>query len=192
MLRLMPRPDEELDGRNPLVLMLPHLVDAETCARLIGIIERLGPAPAPITTAAGFVMRPDIRNNDRVMFDDTALAAQLFERVRPHLPERLEVDWRICATNERFRCYRYQPGQYFAPHYDGAFQRNPRERSLLTMLVYLNACEAGGSTRFLDLDLEVEPQPGAALLFNHFLLHEGAPVVKGTKYVLRTDVMYRV
>lgn len=187
----MPRPDDELDGANPLVLTLGDLLDAETCASLVETIEKLGPAPAPITTAAGFVMRPDIRNNDRVMFDNTGLAKMLFALVRPHLPERLEGDWRICGVNERFRCYRYHPGQRFAPHYDGAFQRNATERSLLTMLVYLNECEEGGSTRLIDLDLEVQPRTGAAFLFNHFLLHEGAPVEKGVKYVLRTDVMYR-
>jgi prolyl 4-hydroxylase len=29
-----------------------------------------------------------------------------------------------------------------------------------------------------------------ALLFDHYLLHAGAPLVAGVKYVLRSDVMY--
>jgi hypothetical protein len=29
-----------------------------------------------------------------------------------------------------------------------------------------------------------------ALIFRHECLHEGRPVLDGTKYVLRTDVMY--
>jgi hypothetical protein len=29
-----------------------------------------------------------------------------------------------------------------------------------------------------------------ALVFIHELLHEGAPVIKGRKYVLRSDVMF--
>ena len=29
-----------------------------------------------------------------------------------------------------------------------------------------------------------------ALIFDHFLLHEGAAVTRGRKYVLRSDVMY--
>jgi prolyl 4-hydroxylase len=51
--------------------------------------EPLGFAVAPITTAAGFVIRRDIRNNEPVMFDDVGLAAELFGRVREQLPARL-------------------------------------------------------------------------------------------------------
>ena len=35
------------------------------------------------------------------------------------------------------------------------------------------------------------PERGKALVFYHRQLHEGMPVVRGRKYVLRTDVMYR-
>jgi hypothetical protein len=61
-------------------------------------------------------------------------------------------------------------------------------------LVYLNeACE-GGETRFYREGrpcLEVHPACGQALVFVHEQLHEGAAVMSGRKYVLRTDVMYR-
>jgi prolyl 4-hydroxylase len=39
--------------------------------------------------------------------------------------------------------------------------------------------------------LKVRPELGKALVFYHPQLHEGMPVVKGRKYVLRTDVMFR-
>ncbi len=190
-LPLMPDPSEELDSRNPLVLTLDAVLSEEACTALIARIEAAGPTAAPITTARGFELRPDIRNNTRVMFDDVALAARLFERVRAHVPARLEGDWELCGANERLRCYRYEPGQYFAPHFDGAFTRSVHERSLLTFIVYLNECEAGGHTGFLDLELAVKPRTGAALLFNHHLLHEGAVVTAGLKYALRSDLMYR-
>jgi saccharopine dehydrogenase (NAD+, L-lysine-forming) len=35
---------------------------------------------------------------------------------------------RPVGVNERFRCYRYEPGQRFAPHYDGAYQRSATVR----------------------------------------------------------------
>jgi predicted 2-oxoglutarate/Fe(II)-dependent dioxygenase YbiX len=101
------------------------------------------------------------------------------------------VDWHAVGANERLRCYRYQPGQYFAPHFDGAFVRSRGERSLLTFMVYLNAVEGGGATRFPDHEVAFTPRPGAALLFNHMLLHEGAPVTAGVKYAVRSDVMFR-
>ena len=30
-----------------------------------------------------------------------------------------------------------------------------------------------------------------ALIFNHDTLHEGKPVTMGTKYIIRTEIMYR-
>ena len=41
-----------------------------------------------------------------------------------------------------------------------------------------------------ELHVTVRPERGMALGFVHLQLHEGAPVVRGQKYVLRTDVMY--
>jgi hypothetical protein len=37
----------------------------------------------------------------------------------------------------------------------------------------------------------ITPAKGMALLFHHPILHRGDSVVRGRKYVLRTDVMYR-
>ncbi|WP_338867837.1 2OG-Fe(II) oxygenase [Myxococcus stipitatus] len=191
MTPLLPDPDEALDERNPLVMTVDDLLNAEECRALVARIEEAGPTAAPITTAAGFVMRPDIRNNTRVMFDDYELADLLFQRIKPHVPPRLERGWELCGTNERLRCYRYEAGQYFAPHFDGAFVRHRDERSLLTFMVYLNDCTNGGATNFLYLERSVTPRMGAALLFNHHVYHEGALVTAGLKYALRTDLMYR-
>jgi hypothetical protein len=57
-------------------------------------------------------------------------------------------------------------------------------------MVYLNEGFGGGTTRFHDFDIDVRPRTGHALLFQHRLLHEGCEVASGTKYVLRSDVMY--
>lgn len=181
---------DSLDWSAPLVFTVGGVLSPEECAALIERIEGLGPVAAPITTGRGFEMRPEIRNNDRVIFDDVELAAELFRRVADAVPARL-CGMRPVGANERFRCYRYQPGQRFAPHYDGAFIRDAHERSLLTLIVYLNEGTLGGETAFLDQGVVVTPRAGMALLFQHMLLHEGCEVRGGVKYVLRTDVMYR-
>lgn len=178
-----------LDLTAPLVFTIAGVLDAPACAALIARIERVGPEAAPITTPHGFVMRPDIRNNTRVMFDDLELAADLFARLRGAIPPRL-CGRRAVGVNERFRCYRYEPGQRFAPHFDGAFARSPTECSELTLMVYLNDDFTGGETAFEDV--VVEPCTGSALLFQHRQLHEGCVVETGVKYVLRSDVMYAV
>ena len=41
-----------------------------------------------------------------------------------------------------------------------------------------------------ELRMTVQPESGMALVFVHQQLHEGASVLNGRKYVLRTDVMY--
>ncbi len=181
---------DSLDHGGPLVFTVPAVLDAAECTRLIERIDALGPTDAPITTPRGFVMNPDIRNNKRVIIDDTELARDLFERVRGALPAQL-FGRRAVGANERFRCYRYEPGQRFAPHFDGAFQRDAFERSELTFMVYLNEGFGGGTTSFHDFEVDVVPKAGGALLFQHRLLHEGCAVTSGVKYVLRSDIMYR-
>ena len=181
---------DSLDHTAPLVWTVPALLSEAECDAAIARIEDLGPTDAPVSTERGARMMPDVRNNRRVMFDDVPLAADLFTRVKAHVPEQL-AGMRAVGTNERFRCYRYDPGQRFAPHYDGAFERNAHERSLLTLIVYLNDDYDGGATAFLDFEIRVRPRRGMGLVFQHLLLHEGCTVTRGIKYAMRSDVMYR-
>lgn len=181
---------DSLDHSAPLVWTIPDVMSAPECREAIARIEQLGPAAAPVSTPRGMEMMPDVRNNERVMFDDVALAARLFARIKDAIPPVL-CGMKAVGANERFRCYRYSPGQLFAPHYDGSYERTARERSLLTLIVYLNEDFAGGRTAFLDFDLEAVPKAGTALVFQHLLLHEGCMVHSGVKYAMRSDVMYR-
>jgi len=180
-----------LDDR---IRCLPGAFSPEECARYLRLAEGIGFQEAPITTSAGFVMAPEIRNNTRVIHDDPSLAAALWERLRSAVPGRLG-SFSAVGLNERFRFYQYAAGQYFAWHHDGSFHRNDRERSLVTLLVYLDEGCEGGSTDFdlpdLDEPLRVVPRRGMVVLFQHRLRHRGAPVRGGVKRVLRTDVMYR-
>jgi len=180
---------DSLDHTGPLALTVPAVLSASECAALIDRIESLGPTAAPVSTGRGVVMMPDVRNNTRVIFDDVPLARTLFERLAPAIPPVL-CDLRAVGANERFRCYRYAPGQRFAPHHDGSFARSEDERSLLTLMVYLNEGFVGGATAFHDFGVAAQPRTGTALLFQHQLLHEGCVIERGVKYALRSDVMY--
>ncbi len=173
------------------IFTVDGVLGAEECRALVAQAEKVGFVDAPITTSRGFVMDKDIRDNTRVMLDDRAHAEELFRRLSPFLPKE-RGEWRVVGLNERLRFYRYEPGQRFAWHYDGAFVRNGQERSLLTVLLYLNDDCLGGETE-IDLGelLVVRPKEGAALLFEHHVRHQGSPVTHGRKYVLRTDVMVR-
>ncbi len=180
---------DSLDLSAPLVFTVPDVLTGDDCKMLIGMLEGQGFDEAPIATIAGPVMNKQIRNNTRVILDHQDLANRIYARIEHALPM-------VCGTkpvgaNERFRAYRYEPSQRFAPHLDGCFQRDAHERSELTLMIYLNDGFGGGATKFLDYEIEVVPKTGMALLFQHRILHEGAVVTSGTKYVLRSDVMYR-
>lgn len=180
-----------LDLTQSLLWTVPNFLAPDECRSLISRIEAAHPTLAPLSTARGPEFHPNVRNNSRVVFDDRLFAAALFARIAPHLPRRL-LRMQLCGVNERFRCYRYQPGQRFALHSDGTFARSARERSLLTFLVYLNDGFCGGETAFPEQGQVIVPATGTALLFQHPLLHEGRRVESGVKYALRSDIMYRL
>lgn len=170
----------------PLLLTFPDFLSPEACRAEIARAEAIGFAPAPVTTGFGFVLMPDVRNNTRVMRDDVALADRLFASLAPRLEGACA---RPVGLNERFRYYKYGPTQCFRWHHDGSFRRPNGEASELTFMVYLNDGFEGGATEFEDGS--VEPRAGMAIVFTHRVRHQGAPVVRGTKYVLRSDVMFR-
>ncbi|NES81142.1 MAG: hypothetical protein F6K10_06885 [Moorea sp. SIO2B7] len=59
------------------VFTVSEILSPEECAEYINLMENIGYKDAPITTGRGFEMRPDIRNNTRVILDDEQRATQL-------------------------------------------------------------------------------------------------------------------
>ena len=181
-----------VDKQSTLVVEIPDVLSAPECAALVARIDALKPELAPINTMSGTKIRTDVRNNERVIFEDTKLATQLFEKARPHVPQVMRSR-ALVGANERFRCYRYKPGMRFAPHADGSFERSESEKSFYTYLVYLNGDFEGGETILATVpELSIRPRTGLGLVFQHPIIHEGAEVVSGVKYVARTDLMYQM
>jgi prolyl 4-hydroxylase len=79
--------------------------------------------------------------------------------------------------------------QEFKPHQDIDFVKSETEKSFFSLLIYLNDNFVGGETIFENAI--VKPVAGSALVFPHILLHSGAKVTQGIKYVLRSDIIYR-
>lgn len=180
-----------IDRLSEHIVTIEGLFTPDECDALVGLAEGIGFGAAPISTGHGFEMAPEVRNNTRVMLDDLPRAEALWRRLGPWTPGRRAFE--AVGLNERLRFYRYAPGQYFRWHRDGSFQRQTGERSLFTAMVYLNDDFGGGATEFdvADEKLAIVPARGMVLLFEHLLRHQGAPVLRGSKYVLRSDVMFR-
>lgn len=189
---------------DPLILTIDNLLSGDVCQYLIEKSEKQGYEKAKIHLGNGKSQTHlNIRNNDRVIFVDKDLAQQLFVLVRSFLPHEIiyqEKKWQLIGLNDDFRYYRYQVGQRFKAHLDGSYQKD-KQQSFLTILFYLNDDYQGGETKFYQkndtgrLNLAtpqyvIAPKKGDVLIFRHEQFHEGAEVLKGVKYVLRSDVMY--
>ncbi|CBZ25179.1 conserved hypothetical protein [Leishmania mexicana MHOM/GT/2001/U1103] len=137
--------------------------------------------------------------------EDMPNAEELFER-------ELAGTWVPHALSENLLFGRYHPGGHFMPHVDGSTIVDLNTRSFYTLLIYLNDCLHGGETfifageqcNVMYLDEEenqyrgnatqrvgaVHPKKGSAAFFYYNLLHEGAPVLQGHKYICRADLLY--
>ena len=170
------------------IFVVEGFMTKEECSSWISFSEEQGYEEAGISRGNRQVSMRSIRNNERLIYDSHNLASELWDRIKPYVPEKI-ADNHAIGLNERFRFYKYFPGQQFKPHQDGSYIRSKKEFSAYTFMVYLNEEVEGGATRFLNC--QIYPQMGKALIFKHDLVHEGCEVKSGVKYVLRTDIMYR-
>ncbi|MDF1661903.1 MAG: 2OG-Fe(II) oxygenase [Planctomycetota bacterium] len=169
------------------LVLIPHFLTAAECAALIKYGEGKGFEPAGISSSTGRLMRlTQVRNNDRIIEDHEDRAEAYWKRMQ-RLSVTRKIPLNIVSLNERFRFYRYGPGQKFDWHGDGSFTRENGEKSAVTVLIYLNEGFKGGETAFKDH--VVKPEVGLALLFRHKRVHQGRVLRKGCKYVLRTDLL---
>eukprot|EP00922_Rhytidocystis_sp_ex-Travisia-forbesii_P018774 GHVS01027904.1.p1 GENE.GHVS01027904.1~~GHVS01027904.1.p1 ORF type:complete len:239 (+),score=35.10 GHVS01027904.1:102-818(+) len=126
----------------------------------------------------------------------------------------LEGTWMADGINPNLLFVRYTGDDHFGPHTDGCTIVDANRRSVCPVIVYLSACSKGGGDTLMIDDLQkekqilkddkgrysaapelviaaVEPKPGRVLSFYYSEMHAGSPVVDGgTKYIIRTDIMY--
>jgi prolyl 4-hydroxylase len=171
------------------IYVIQDFFTEEECDHFINESERRGYLGATINTEKGEKIVDDVRNNKRILYNDPELADKLWKKLDGSVPQKIGNSVAV-GLNELFRFYRYEPGQLFKKHIDESFIRNELEASYFTFMIYLNDDYEGGETKFNMTS--VKGRKGMALVFLHSLPHEGAEVKSGIKYVLRTDIMYRL
>lgn len=177
------------------IFIIKDFFSPDECLKYINKCESIGFGEATVNSPSGAFINKRMRNNERVIVDDYETAGLVWERIKEFLPE---YSTKAVGVNERFRYYRYEPEQFFDWHFDGEFRRTNGEFSRLTLMVYLNDDFTGGTTDFnfnvgvlRDSDsIITTPQTGMALVFIHHVLHRGAPILTGKKYVMRSDIMF--
>ncbi|PTB41107.1 hypothetical protein M441DRAFT_58545 [Trichoderma asperellum CBS 433.97] len=174
--------------------------------------------PALVSVAPGVeASAPNYRHSDRIIWDTQLLVDRLWDRCaqaeglqelvatapcpRPYRDRSKKGTWKFAGLNERMRFLKYGPGMFFRRHCDGAYSSEKPDGSIqetyYTLHLYLSdEGLVGGATAFSSLDkkrrMDVDPKAGSVLIFQHQLLyHEGAEVIEGLKYTMRTEIMYR-
>ncbi|MFT5819073.1 MAG: hypothetical protein ACI8ZM_000295 [Crocinitomix sp.] len=173
---------------SPDVFIIEDFLSTVECLELIQLSQKIGYEEATVTTYEGQKMIKGIRNNTRVIKTDFDIAEEFWNKINPFISPTTDGSTAI-GVNEQFRFYKYEKGQRFNKHRDGRFKRNENEESKLTFMVYLNEKFIGGETEFENFS--IIPKPGTALIFKHHVKHKGCIIESGTKYVIRTDIMFR-
>jgi len=209
-----PKIREKFLEKEKDAFILSNVLSATECETLIHLSERHGYVMMMSAERGG-----KGRTNTRILTHDESLAAMLFERVKEFLPQTYQMtdgrlwneEWDLDGLNERFRWCKYVEGQSFKNiHCDKRVNLPKEERhSFFTVNIYLNghgSSYRGGRTIFYDQtghngkSAEYEEssafaaQTGEVMVFNHFpqkYPHCGETLSSGTKYLLRSDVMYK-
>ena len=195
----------------PGAFQLLNVLSADECDQFVAISESLGyHIDAPVS------LPHSVRHNNNLNWVVTeAIDRQIWARCALLTDAGMNGEQAL-GLNARFRFYRYGPGDYFKAHTDGAW---PGSRvvggelvhdaygdrfSQMTCLVFLSDGYSGGRTRFYvpredgiepHVLISVSTPKGAVLVFPHgrhpkHCLHSGETVGSGTKYIIRTDVLY--
>mmetsp|Transcript_10661 Transcript_10661/g.23459 ORF Transcript_10661/g.23459 Transcript_10661/m.23459 type:complete len:265 (-) Transcript_10661:243-1037(-) len=140
------------------------------------------------------------RDSYRSSISSRQLADRLWESgIGKIIVDSLPPSGRSVAVgfNDNLRFYRYSEGERFGKHYDGSNRDSLGRRTMYTVLFYLSDCVGGATAFYADHDggetVRVQPMRGKILLHRHGIdcwQHEALPVTNGTKYVMRTDVVY--
>ena len=103
----------------PGAFQLLNVISVEECERLVNLTESLG-----YLKDAAVSLPRSIRHNDNITWVvDESTDNILWSRCRDFIfdeQDNLEVK-KPLGLNARFRFYRYQQGDYFKPHTDGAW-----------------------------------------------------------------------
>lgn len=175
---------------HPEIFLIESFLSEQECNHFIEKGEQVSFEEAKVNIHGKQTILKGVRNNERVLFKDELLADSIWTKIAPFVPETFGI-YKALGLNELFRIYKYSEGQRFKMHRDGSYERNEKECSFFSFLIYLNEGYNGGETYFEE-GITVIPKLGDALLFHHPLRHEGKPIISGTKYVLRTDIMYHI
>ena len=160
---------------------------------------------------AAMIERIDESRRPSTIADDTGIADFRTSEtcdLDPSDPDVAAIDRKICdllglpaELGEPIQGQRYAKGQEFRAHtdtfnpggYDFYLHATEGGQRTWTAMIYLNAPQDGGATRFRTIGKTIQPEPGKLLAWNNLnkdgepnpaTLHQGMKVRRGTKYII--------
>ncbi|HEX7814110.1 2OG-Fe(II) oxygenase [Dyella sp.] len=181
---------------RPHVAILDNILSHQECdeiiRRSISNLRRSG----TVDPQTGGELIIDDRTSEGTSF--VVNADPFIARLDRRISEAL--NWPV-DHGEGLQVLHYLEGGEYKPHFDQFAYNDPGSHHHLaqggqrisTLVMYLNDVEAGGSTVFPEIGLEVMPRKGAAVYFEYtnslnqtdpLTLHGGAPVGRGEKWIM--------
>jgi hypothetical protein len=210
--------------------IMEDLLTKDESAYIMDFLEQTAWQPVSVTGMQGNYEPGDPIGSWRASSFQEEYAQVLFDRLINFIPERKVCNdstntdwdnhtvWEPIGVNPLLRFIKYTDGGYLVPHYDASYVASDEERTLASLVIYLDRDPSvtGGAVQFLedpqahlpvtmrnlddlttpakeeDVRISLHPKPASALVFDHRILHESQKVVgNGQKTIIRTDIMYR-
>lgn len=194
VLAALPRETARVATCPAPALVIPGVLDAATCARLIARFEagdHQEGAMASVDGADALINRIDAakkHRRDLVLDPGEPLHADATAAIVGRLvPEIARAFQARIAYVDRILIARYDDtGGYFRRHRDNSSPHVAFREFALSINLNTGDYEGGG-LRFPEFnDCEHQPPAGAGCVFSASLLHEASPVTRGSRYVLLT------
>ncbi len=186
----LPAPEPlELAAQAP-VLLVPNVLERETCDHLIDVWETRGHEATGVEQSRDGsrvdVLDPGQKSRHDHIVRDEELLKSLSSAIGRRVLSEVYKAFAYRATRfEGFKivCYDSTSGGFFRSHRDNLSPSTAHRRFALTL--NLNADYEGGQLRFPEYVPHLyRPDAGAALLFSCSHLHEVIQVTKGRRFAL--------
>lgn len=182
------RVDEPRSATAP-VLMIPNVLDAGVCQRLIAHFEQSETHPSGVLDLSGpkpeWRPDPDIKQRRDMRLEDSALIREIEQAMAARvLPEIRKCFNYVVSHHEPFKLVRYDTGSgYFRPHRDNETRDTDYRRFAMTLNLNTGDYD-GGALQFPEFGETLYRTPrGGAIVFSCSLLHEATDVTRGSRYV---------
>ena len=116
---------------SDIIWTIDNFLSSRECEDLMILSEYQGYEEAKVSLPSGAKMIKGLRNNYRLMHEDSDLSNTYWEKLKAFCPTQLD-DSKPIGLNPLFRFYKYDSSQRFKRHIDGRFKIDGFTESRIT------------------------------------------------------------